>query len=170
MLDNVGDILRRLRERRKMPQTALAKKAGFDHSSLSRWESGVSSPSVERLNRLLEAMGVSYTELIREIAQEKGLEAPPAAADYPTDPVELIAAQALLADKQGRDLHEWFEELEVALRQIRRAFLWTESYTASRPSAPEEGAEEAVEDGEEEAQGDPAAAAEPPSGGEPADG
>lgn len=164
MLDNVGDILRRLRERRKMPQTALAKKAGFDHSSLSRWESGASSPSVERLNRLLEAMGVSYTELIREIAQEQGLEPPTFAADYPTNPVELIAAQALLATKEGRDLHEWFEELELALRQIRRGFLWTESYKASRPDAQEEAEEQAAEEGEE-AQGDPAAAAEPPAGG-----
>lgn len=136
MLDNVGAILRRLRERRNMPQTALAAKAGFDHSSVSRWESGASSPSIERFNRLLKAMDVSFTELMGEIAKEQGLEPPTFRADLPTHPVELIASQVLLAIEEGRDLVEFLDGIESATGSFRRAFLWKEHFTAHRAANP----------------------------------
>jgi transcriptional regulator with XRE-family HTH domain len=160
MLDNVGTILRRLRERRKMPQTALAAKAGFDHSSVSRWESGASSPSVERFNRMLQVMGVSFTELMGEIAKEQGLENPAFRAGVPTHPVELIASQVFLATEEGRDVIEFLDGIVSAAGSFRRAFLWKERFTAHRAAKTPQGAV-AAEPAEEDAADDPAGAGEP---------
>lgn len=54
-----GQFLRSARLRRGLDQAALAKLAGTDQPAISRIERGVVSPTLETLNRLLEAMGDS---------------------------------------------------------------------------------------------------------------
>lgn len=50
-----GDLLRTAREARGLTQAALAERAGTAQSAVSRLECGVVSPTVETLERLLEA-------------------------------------------------------------------------------------------------------------------
>ena len=53
-----GLILKELRERRLVSQSKLAKRAGFDHSFVSRIESGSRVPSREAVDRLADALTV----------------------------------------------------------------------------------------------------------------
>src|SRR6476661_8474133 len=52
-----GEFLRAARRRNKLNQGELGSRAGMDQPAISRIERGVVSPSLETLNRLMEAMG-----------------------------------------------------------------------------------------------------------------
>lgn len=54
-----GEFLRSARLRNNLNQTELAARAGMDQPAISRIERDVVSPSLETLNRLMEAMGES---------------------------------------------------------------------------------------------------------------
>ena len=48
----IAAAIRRIRERRGLSQTALARLAGVDRSVVSRWEAGTRQPSLETLRHL----------------------------------------------------------------------------------------------------------------------
>jgi transcriptional regulator with XRE-family HTH domain len=54
--------LREYRDRRRLSQSRLAEAAGFDHSYVSRLESGSRTPTREAVLKLAEAMGLSENE------------------------------------------------------------------------------------------------------------
>lgn len=56
-MDDVGELIRRTRERHGLSQARLARRAGTTQAVVSRVERGVASPSVETVQRLLGAMG-----------------------------------------------------------------------------------------------------------------
>ena len=56
--------LKQLRERRKLTQQALAKKAGVSRAYLARLEMGRHDPPLSRLRSLAKALGVPVTELL----------------------------------------------------------------------------------------------------------
>jgi transcriptional regulator with XRE-family HTH domain len=58
--------LRRLRHRRRLSQEMLAGEAGMTRSYLSDLETEKSAATVDRLDRLAAALGVSASELIDE--------------------------------------------------------------------------------------------------------
>ena len=57
MLPNAGKLVREARERHKLSQQALARRAGTTQKHVSRIERDEISPSVSTLARLLAAMG-----------------------------------------------------------------------------------------------------------------
>lgn len=62
-----GATLKRYREARRVSQSKLAERAGFDHSYVSRLESGARTPTrdaVEQLARALDLEQVSRDELL----------------------------------------------------------------------------------------------------------
>jgi len=64
VLAQVGSRLRRLRERRGVTLTTLAKQTGISKSTLSRLESGQRKPSLELLLPLAQAHGLPLDELV----------------------------------------------------------------------------------------------------------
>ena len=70
-----GELVREMRLRRTMSQRELAELAGTRQAAISRIERGLVSPSVDTLERIVEAMGerlVMSTEA-RDSAQSAGL-------------------------------------------------------------------------------------------------
>jgi len=55
-------LLRELRDRRKLSQSRLAGAAGFDHSYVSRLESGNRMPTRDAVQKLAEAMALGESE------------------------------------------------------------------------------------------------------------
>lgn len=51
-------LLREYRDRRRLSQSRLAEAAGFDHSYVSRLESGTRMPTRDAVSKLAEAMGL----------------------------------------------------------------------------------------------------------------
>jgi transcriptional regulator with XRE-family HTH domain len=62
-----GGVLKEFREARKVSQSKLALRAGFDHSYVSRLESGARTPTrdaVDQLATALELTGIQHDELL----------------------------------------------------------------------------------------------------------
>lgn len=57
-----GVQLKALREARRVSQSKLAERADFDHSYVSRLESGARMPTRDAVERLAAALGLSHTE------------------------------------------------------------------------------------------------------------
>lgn len=57
-----GVLLKRMRESRRVSQSKLAERADFDHSYVSRLESGARMPTREAVERLAEALAVAQSE------------------------------------------------------------------------------------------------------------
>ena len=65
---NFGQRLKRLRKARKLSLVELDEKSGLSFSHLSRYERGVTKPSVDGLQRLSEALEVSIAALMDDDA------------------------------------------------------------------------------------------------------
>ena len=59
-----GDVIRRLREGKKMTQEALAEKLYVSGKAVSKWETGRGYPDISLLKPLAEALGISVIELL----------------------------------------------------------------------------------------------------------
>jgi transcriptional regulator with XRE-family HTH domain len=59
-----SEHLRTAREKRKLSQSALAEKAGFQPSAISHFETGRRSPSSDNLKRLADALNVTTDYLL----------------------------------------------------------------------------------------------------------
>jgi transcriptional regulator with XRE-family HTH domain len=77
-MSDPGLLLREVRQRHRLDQRALARRAGTSQTQISRIERGEISPSVATLARLLAAMG-ERLELVAEPA------APPGTRDHVPD-------------------------------------------------------------------------------------
>ncbi len=63
----IGDRIKQLRKERRMTQGDLADRAGINRSYLSVLENSHSSPTIDVVERLAEAMGVNLWMLISEL-------------------------------------------------------------------------------------------------------
>ncbi|MEU5876868.1 XRE family transcriptional regulator [Spirillospora sp. NPDC047279] len=63
-LNQIAASIRRERERARMSQTELARRAGIAKSTMSQLESGAGNPSVETLWALGVALGVPFSRLV----------------------------------------------------------------------------------------------------------
>ena len=63
-LKRLGLKLRRLRQARKLSQSALAKQAGITGTYVAKLERGGSDPTIGVLKRLANALGVPVTALL----------------------------------------------------------------------------------------------------------
>jgi transcriptional regulator with XRE-family HTH domain len=65
--ESFGAVLKQFREARRVSQSKLAERAGFDHSYVSRLESGARTPTrdaVEQLSNALELTRIQQDELL----------------------------------------------------------------------------------------------------------
>lgn len=63
MMDkSLGKRIRALRELRKLSQEKVAEKCGVETSSVSRWETGGSSPNSKHLTQLAKALEVNKSD------------------------------------------------------------------------------------------------------------
>lgn len=72
-----SDNLVALRKLNKLTQEELAEKVGVSRQSLSKWETGESSPDIEKSAALAEVLNVSLDELVNYSPQAQGLPIPP---------------------------------------------------------------------------------------------
>ena len=59
-----GERIRKARLRADMTQEQLANKLGICHNSISSWENGVNSISIETLKKIADALGVPVAEFL----------------------------------------------------------------------------------------------------------
>jgi transcriptional regulator with XRE-family HTH domain len=62
---NLGEAVRRLRERQHMSLRALAEKTDFSPSFISQVEHGQASPSISSMERIALALGVTLGEFFQ---------------------------------------------------------------------------------------------------------
>lgn len=65
--ETFGAILKDLRRSRGLSQEELANQAGKDRTSVSLWENGEHSPTLDSLFALAEVLEVSASEIVRRI-------------------------------------------------------------------------------------------------------
>ncbi|HQY30797.1 MAG TPA: helix-turn-helix transcriptional regulator [Thermomicrobiales bacterium] len=82
-----GNLLKRLRETNGVSQSKLAERASFDHSYVSRLESGARMPTREAVDRLGTAMSLDPAELDSLLAS---------AGFLPKDVSSLLSAEPAL--------------------------------------------------------------------------
>jgi transcriptional regulator with XRE-family HTH domain len=70
LLTSIGQAIRQVREDRQISQEALAATAGLDRSYVSSVENGRRNVSIENLNRIAVALGVSMTEVM-QLAEDR---------------------------------------------------------------------------------------------------
>ena len=61
---NIAANLKRLRESAGLSQSQLAKKAGVEQVSISRWEAGIHTPTVEQLLKLCAPLRCTLYDLL----------------------------------------------------------------------------------------------------------
>jgi len=60
--EGFGPVLKRFREARRVSQSKLAERAGFDHSYVSRLESGARTPTRDAVEQLAQALGLERVQ------------------------------------------------------------------------------------------------------------
>lgn len=81
-LMNIHLKIQELRKKAGLSQEALASQLGISRQAVSKWESGVSTPDIEKIVALSKIFGVSLSELLTGEKEETApaempLEAPP---------------------------------------------------------------------------------------------
>ena len=66
-----GMVLRARRKAAGMSQTELAVRAGLSSSFVSRMENGLRGPTVETVVELANALGMSASDLMREVERSR---------------------------------------------------------------------------------------------------
>lgn len=84
-----GVLLKSLREKRGISQTKLSERAEFDHSYVSRLESGARMPTREAVDRLGEALNLEEPQLDSLLA---------AAGFLPRDIASLLSSEPVLGE------------------------------------------------------------------------
>lgn len=84
-----GALLKSLREKRNVSQSKLAEKADFDHSYISRLESGARMPTREAVDRLAEAMDLLQPQTDSLLA---------AAGFLPRDVSSLLSSEPVIGE------------------------------------------------------------------------
>ncbi|TDO92296.1 transcriptional regulator with XRE-family HTH domain [Halanaerobium saccharolyticum] len=65
MTSNIGDFIKKLRNKNNMTLTYLENKSGVSNSHISRIERGLREPSPDTLKKLSGPLGVSYKKLLK---------------------------------------------------------------------------------------------------------
>lgn len=84
-----GGLLKRCREARHVSQSKLAQEASFDHSYVSRLESGARTPTRDAVDRLGEALRLEQIERDSLLA---------AAGFLPRDVSSLLASEPVIGE------------------------------------------------------------------------
>ena len=84
-----GTLLKNLREKRVVSQSKLAERADFDHSYVSRLESGARMPTRDAVERLAEALNLEQVQLDSLLA---------AAGFLPRDVTSLLTNEPVIGE------------------------------------------------------------------------
>lgn len=76
---NLGEKITQLRKQKGLSQDALAHELNVSRQSISKWETGSSTPELEKLVALCDLFQVSLDELVRDISPENAPPIPPQA-------------------------------------------------------------------------------------------
>ena len=87
--NDFGALLKRCREARHVSQSKLAEKARFDHSYVSRLESGARTPTRDAVDRLGEALALDQIERDALLA---------GAGFLPRDVTSLLASEPVIGE------------------------------------------------------------------------
>ena len=115
-LVHFGRALAHLRKSSSLNQERAAERAGITRTMLSRYETGESKPTVEKLAPILDAYGARFGDLDRAIAWVKG--------GSTADDNSALQLEGTSADAEGLlypDLLRAFEKLcDVARDELNR--------------------------------------------------
>lgn len=62
--------IRGLRAHRKMTQQELADHVGVNKKTVALWENGETTPNVDKVDKICEALGVGYDDIEWKVAKE----------------------------------------------------------------------------------------------------
>ena len=71
MFNNVGDNLNKVRKEKKITLATLAKATDLSTGYLSNVERGLTSPTLENLQHICNALEISFTDLILDLQEDK---------------------------------------------------------------------------------------------------
>ncbi|CDA89429.1 putative uncharacterized protein [Firmicutes bacterium CAG:238] len=135
---NFSNNLRYLRKQRGISQDALADKLGYkSFTTIQKWESGVSEPSVSTLKIIANIFGVSMDQMINEDLSD--LSQPSSSMQLTEQEERLLGICRSLNDEGCERLVEYGDDLVASGKYIKR----TSEY---RPVSPIPEKQKAVED------------------------
>lgn len=108
MTDEVGGRLRAARRSAGLTQKQLAEELGVEAITVSRWERGATSPSLQRLRRIAELTHSTVSDLVRE---------PDAASAHAMELASLreeLAETRALVDRVARTLDQLARPRSIA--------------------------------------------------------
>ena len=110
--EGFGPVLKQFREARRVSQSKLAERAGFDHSYVSRLESGARTPTRDAVEQLSQALGLERVQQDELLA---------AAGFLPQEVSSLLSGEPeiteILSLLQNKDVPEAYRE---SMRQVLR--------------------------------------------------
>lgn len=84
-MENIGNTIKSWREKRGFTQMQLCEMAGISHKTLVNWEKDKRTPTSFNLNKIANALGLSYEELLQDpekYKEKKEIESAPAQQQY----------------------------------------------------------------------------------------
>ena len=69
-LDNIGNIIKKIREESKMSQTEFGEKYNISAQAVSKWERGLSIPDISILNQISKDYNISIDEILNGTINE----------------------------------------------------------------------------------------------------
>lgn len=69
MLEKLGPRIRKIRRGKDITIEALGESVGMSGASISRYEMGINLPKLETLVKIAEALDVSASSLLEEVAE-----------------------------------------------------------------------------------------------------
>ena len=64
--EKISEVIYELRKKNGLTQSELGKLVGVSNRAVSKWESGVSVPSIETISKLCKVFSVSADRLLQE--------------------------------------------------------------------------------------------------------
>jgi transcriptional regulator with XRE-family HTH domain len=127
--DNLGQALRWLRSRQHRKQYEIAEAAGITKAMLSAYETAKQNPSIETLEKILDALHSDLSELHNALVLHQGGRPPePGAADWAEPPLrggasrptiyDVVEARAGMPASWERSLSQMLEGFHGLIRQM----------------------------------------------------
>ena len=107
-MDNVGQQLKLLRQRRGLSQRKLAHQAGVSNATVSLIEHGKTDPSMGLLRKILDSLGVTFAEFFASDTRtaEKFFYAREELSEIGSGPISYLQVGSDLSDGQLQILYE----------------------------------------------------------------
>ena len=71
--DNFSETIYKLRKKNNLTQSELGKLVGVSNRAVSKWESGISVPSIETMGRLCKVLRVSADRMFADAGYPEAL-------------------------------------------------------------------------------------------------